>query len=119
VATIEIHAPMIITARLLPGVKLGEGFISLEPTERRGEFGKPVWKWYIDIPAGEFEGDDLMGWSDHRGMMGDLIAFLESAADGYPYTEGEELFPKPVVEWAKENADDLYFLREEIEELGD
>jgi len=112
----EIHPPMIITARLLPGIRIEDGFISLEPTKNRGEFGKPVWKWYADIPAGEFEGDELSGWGDHRGMMGDMLAFLSAAAESYPAGENADLFPAPVVEWAQHNSDELCFLREELEE---
>jgi hypothetical protein len=115
-ATMEIHAPMIITARLLPGIKIEDGFISLEPTQMRGEHGKPIWKWFVDIPAGEFEGSDLMGWGDHAGMMGDMLAFLEAAAESYPDGESADLFPKPVVEWAQQNADEISILRTEIEE---
>lgn len=105
-----IKSPMIITARLLPGIKVEDGFISLEPTEKRGEYGKPIWKWYVDIPAGEFEGDDLAGWGDHKGMMSDMLAFL-GASD---YTPG--LFPEPVVEWARQNTDELDMLSCELEE---
>lgn len=111
-----IKSPMIITARLLPGIKVEDGFISLEPTERRGEYGKPIWKWYVDIPAGEFEGNDLMGWGDHKGMMGDMLAFLGAAAESYPDGESTDLFPAPVAEWAQQNSDEISILSGELEE---
>lgn len=112
-----IMSPMIITARLLPGIKVEDGFISLEPTERRGEYGKPIWNWYVDIPAGEFEGTDLMGWGDHKAMMEDMLGFLGAAAESYPDGEHAELFPVAVVEWAHQNSDEISILACELEEV--
>jgi len=114
-ATIEIHEPMIITARLLPGVRIEDAFISVEPTGNRGEYGKPVWRWFIDLPDGEFKGDDLAGWGDHKAMMETLLAFLEAAAESYPDGENADLFPAPVVAWAHQNSDEISILRMELE----
>ncbi len=111
-----INSPMIITARLLPGIRVEDGFISLEPTERRGDYGKPIWKWFVDIPAGEFDGDDLSGWGDHRGMMESMLTFLGACADSYPDGESAALFPKPVAEWAQQNSDEISILSCELEE---
>lgn len=111
-----IKSPMIITARLLPGIKVEDGFISLEPTERCREYGKPIWKWYVDIPAGEFEGDDLAGWGDHKEMMASMLSFLGAAAESYPDGENADLFPPPVVEWAHQNSDEIAILSMDLEE---
>ena len=110
-----ITAPMIITARLLPGIKIEDGFISLEPTGRTGEHGKPIWKWFADIPAGEFEGSDLMGWGDHKGMMGDMLAFLVAAAESQPGGDSTDLFPMAVTKWARQNSDEISILSCELE----
>jgi len=114
-ADIEIHAPMIITPRLLPGVRIEDGFISVEPTERTGEYGKPIWNWYVDIPAGESFGSDLAGWGDHKAMMGTLLSFLGAAAEAYPDGENSDLFTTLIVEWAYQNSDEIAILRMELE----
>ncbi len=111
-----IKPPMIITARLLPGIKIEDGFVSLEPTDKRGEYKKPIWKWFVDIPAGEFEGDDLSGWGDHRVMMATMLTFLGAAAEAYPDGENANLFPVPVAEWAQQNSDEISIFAYELEE---
>jgi len=112
---IEIQPPMIITPRLLPGVKIEDGFISIEKTEKTEGRGKPIWRWFVDIPEGEFTRDDLAGCEGHRGMMESMLAFLEAAAESYPDGENADLFPIPVVEWAQHNSDEICMIRTEIE----
>jgi hypothetical protein len=111
-------ADVIITARLLPGVKIGDGFISVEPLD--AVRGRPMWKWYIDLPDGRgFTGADLGGPRDAgdalASMMGFLSAAVESAryerATGHP-GECSALFPAPVVEWAEQHEYGLIDLEE-------
>jgi hypothetical protein len=110
---------MIISARLLPGLKVEDGFISLEPAGGHDHLGKPLWKWYIDIPDGEFEGADLAGWGDHREMMRSMLSFLGAAAESYPDGENANLFPPKVTEWAYQNSDEISILSCELEEKED
>ena len=124
-----IKEPCIITPRLLPGLKLGEAFVSIEYSDRPGDNGRDRYRWHIDLPEGEFSDDDLQsgcqGGSLAEGLSS-LLSFLTAAAESYRYRErtgregeNEDLFPAEVVAWAADNADDLSMLHCEIEEAGE
>lgn len=121
----RLHKPFEITSRLLPGLRVADGTLALELSGERPD-GKPIWGWYIDIPAGEFYGRDLCGWGGTQNMFGSLLAFLSAAAESYAYhmrtgrdSDNTDLFPAEVVEWAYQNSDELEALRFEIEESGE
>ncbi len=83
--TTEIHPPMIITARLLPGIRIGDAFISIEPLPQRDHEGRIVVRYFIDAPGMEHTDCDLRTgcgekW-DHRKVMGTLLSFLGAAAE--------------------------------------
>ncbi len=118
-----LHNPFTISPRLLPALQIGDGTISLETTGKTGEYGKPRWRWYIDIPAGEFTDDDFCGWGDAQQMFAALLDFLRAAAESYAYKlrtghsgDNADLFPEPVVAWADQHSDELSLLAVEIEE---
>ncbi len=124
-----INEPCIITPRLLPGLKLGEAFISIEYSSRPGDDGRDRYRWHIDLPEGEFSDDDLQsgcqGGSLTEGLSS-LLSFLTAAAESYSYRErtgregeNEDLFPAAVVAWAADNSDDLSSLQCAIEEAGE
>lgn len=54
----EINAPCIITARLLPGIKIGDSTISIS-TGPRGLDGRTIYTYHIDTPTWSYTGDDL------------------------------------------------------------
>lgn len=122
-----INEPCVITSRLLPGVRVGQGEdageVSIEYAKRDGRDGRARYQWHIDIAAGEFSGDDLQsgcgGGSLQEGLES-LLSFLGAAAESCRYKgmEGENanLFPQPVVEWACQNSDELGTLACELEE---
>ena len=113
---LTLHKPFEISARLLPAISVGDGTLSLE------HLGGRQWRWYADIPAGEFQGDDLQAGASHntQRVFADLLCFLATAADSYRYSgwEGEhaDLFPQPVVLWAAEQGDDIDDLVLQVEE---
>lgn len=111
-----LHPPTMITARLLPGVRVGNAFVSLEPTCNTDSRGATKWRWYIDIGNREFQGDDLSGWGGTQEMLENLLAFLGAAAESFPNGENADLSPAPVVEWAHQNSDELSMLACELEE---
>lgn len=127
-SSMRLHPPFIITSRLLPGVQISDGTISIEYSDRPGKQGRDRYKYYIDAPGIEYENDDLQsgggGGSLQRGM-GDLLTFLGAAAESYSYRmrskrdepgESEDLFPPEVVKWAATNDDEISMIGMEIEE---
>ena len=122
----KINPPFIITPRLLPGLKIGDGFISLEYDGESG--GRTRYRHHIDIKAGEFSDNDLksgVGGGDLQEGFRSLLSFLGAAIESYRYRkcvytnnpdDNMTLFPKEVVEWAYQHSDTLQMLELEIEE---
>ena len=121
-----LHHPLIITARLMPGVAVGGAFISLGMGPRNGE-GRTVYQCWLDLPDGtEHEITDLRsgrGGGDIQDGIASLLSFLRAAVEsrywrvrtGHKGTT-EYLFPPAVVDWATENSDELAMLACELEE---
>jgi hypothetical protein len=115
--------PIIITARLLPGLRLGDGFISIEYAGLSSD-GRQVYRYYIDIPAGEFQGRDLksgVGGGTLQEGLESLLDFLDAAAESYEYRlhsgregENEGLFERAVAEWAYRNSSEIEDLCEQL-----
>ena len=112
----KLHDPFIITARLLPGVKVGDGYISIEYGGTTDD-NRTRYRYQIDTPEIEHTDNDLKsgggGGSLQEGMAS-LLSFLDAAAESYDYHlrtgsagENEDLFPKNVVEWAYQNRDEI------------
>ena len=107
---ILLSDPFIISARLLPALKVGDGTLSLASAswndERRLEFG-----FYLDTPDFEYFDDNLQsgcGGCEMVEAFENFLGFLEAAVESYCYEQrhlgakGENtgLFPLHVVEWA-------------------
>ena len=125
----KLHSPFIITARLLPGLKVGDGFISLEYDGETN--GRQRYRYHIDIPAGNFSDNELksgVGGGSLQHGFASLLSFLGAAAESYRYNNYEwtddhdsncSLFPKEVVEWAYHYDDEITMLAIEIEESSE
>lgn len=115
---------VLITPRLLPGIQVSGAWISLEPVNRQDGMGKPLWRWYVDLPDGtEHSGKDLAGWGDAGEMLASLVGFLGACGESVAYGrrsgrkgELEDLFPPAVAEWADGASDELATLGCELEE---
>lgn len=124
-----LHAPFMISSRLMPAVEVGGAVISLGNGPRNAE-GRTVYGCWIDLPDGQsFEITDLCSGCGGGGVqegMGNLLGFLSAAAESYQYAErhgkdgmtGEnsDLFERPIVEWAAQHSDEIGCLCFEIEE---
>lgn len=124
----NLHKPFEIGSRLLPSLHVGDGWLSLDAVGCKDN--RMVYRWYVDIPAGEFSETDLESPYLRKGdaandqeAFGSLLAFLIAVADGLDYetrtgreSENTDLFPRPVVEWAQQHSNELESLREDIEE---
>jgi hypothetical protein len=125
---LKLRRPFFINSRLLPALTVGDGEISLE---RAGhDRGRAVYRWHVDIPAGEFSDADLSSGacrdSGLQAMFLSLLSFLSACGESYASTlrtgrKGEhlDLFPTPVAEWAYVNDSELAALGLEIEETPD
>lgn len=124
-----LHDPFIITARLLPGLRIGEGdFISIEYLRRSKGF-RTAYRVTFDIAGKEYTDDTLksgcQGGTLQQGMAS-LLSFLGAAAESYAYGlrtgcagENANLFDASIVEWAHQNSDEISLLAVEIEETPD
>lgn len=124
-----LHHPFEISPRLLPALRVGGAFISIEYSDRPGDDGRVRYQWYIDLDAGEeFSGDDLQsgcqGGSLQQGMES-LLSFLGAAAESYrskmdwdkiTLDDNASLFPRPILRWAYQNSGEIAMLQFEIEE---
>lgn len=124
----RLQAPVIITARLMAGVKVGDdAFISIEYAGNDRD-GRNIYRYYIDAPSANFSvvNNDIKGWGGLQEGLESLLSFLGAAAESYDYakrmgkelsdTENGELFPANVTEWAYMNDSELSQLRLELEE---
>ena len=105
----DIHPPFIITARLLPGLHIGNSFISIETGQRNHE-GRTCFVVYIDAPGMEYRDDTLKSGrfgGTHLEAMRDFIAFLSACAEASEDGDNYDLFPPHVREWARHNITDI------------
>ncbi len=124
-----LHPPFIITARLMAGLEVNDSWLSIEYDKQTDE-GRMQYKYCIDTPKFEHEGNDLRSGVGSGGIqegMNDLLCFLLSDAEHYEYLqrmpeydtdEDDYRFPANVAQWAFENQDELSMLQSEIEEEG-
>lgn len=122
-----IHEPCVITPRLLPGLRVGDGFISVEylgEVDRRGALyasvgwtigDVPRFRYYIDTPEFEYEDTDLSGWDGLNGALTALTSFLLAAIEAYGYEQwsgrkcdNSDLFPEHVLGWISQYREELY-----------
>lgn len=121
----QLQYPVIITPRLLPGVRVGGGFVSIEYA---GESeGRQVYRYHIDLGKGKgYTAADIksgVGGGDLRSGLESLLSFLGACAESYRYAgengENSDLFPKRIAEWAMQNSDEITMAGIEIEETPD
>lgn len=110
-----LTSPLIITPRLLPGLKIADSFISIKHGGHK--HGRYYYYYWIDIPQFSYGGRDL---SSHKHDLQDallsLLNFLSSAAEAYLGSEAFESFPEKISEWAYNHSDDIALLIHELEE---
>ncbi len=114
--TLHISEPYLITARLLPGVKIGDGYVSIE-THPRGPDGRTRYRYHIDTPSLEHTGDDLQSGfqgGDYQDGMESLLSFMDAAAERSDETAAD-LFPLPVVEWIRQHSDEIAYMLSDLE----
>lgn len=122
----QLTNPIIITSRLLPGVRIGDVEISLRYAGQAGRDGRTRYRYFIDGPDFEHSDNDLQSGCQGGGLqegLESLLTFLGAAAESYGYRlrtqcqgENEDLFPAEVVQWAYQHNDEISMLALELEE---
>lgn len=114
-ATETLCQPAFISSRLAAAVSVAGATISIEPTGGRDNYGKPEWRWFLDLPDGaEHSGAELWGWGGSAEMLETLLSFMSACGESLNYGrrtgragENAELFPAPVAEWCAANEDEI------------
>ncbi len=130
-----LHDPFIISARLLPAVKVGGATISIGFCPKNTGDGRARYDCYIDFdekPDGgkkEYHDRNLkfgVGGGSIKNGFASFLCFLGAAAESRSYRErtgrqgeNEDIFPAWVVEWAQQHSDEISMLQFEIEEGKD
>ena len=121
----KLQAPVIITPRLMPGVRVADSFVSIE-CDNYTRDGRQAYRYHIDTPTFEYSGGDLksgVGNGTLQSGLASLLAFLGAAAEAYSYTmrtgresDNSDLFPAHVTEWAYQHSDELSMIGCELDE---
>lgn len=133
-STYTLTAPMIITSRLMPGARISDSVISIEPVIWDG--AGYTCAYYIDGPDGPIysaqdisvaliAGESLEVDGPRKGLA-TLLSFLGAAAEEYrsgmahrgdaPYVPADGwLFDEVTSEWAYMMSDEIDMLKEELE----
>lgn len=99
----KLHHPFIISARLLPAIKIGEATLSLD-----GDM-----TFWLDTPEFEHHEKTLrpgaMGWRSRVEPFEILLCFLSAAAQAmrYEFSDNKDLFPEHVMAWCADNASEI------------
>ena len=122
---ITLTAPMIISARLLPAVRMGDSTVSIEAISHDPD-GRINWQFFIDKPNEHgltYRGEGLSTHHGVRESMGDLLSFLQHFGESARRWEidgdddGDDLpVPTHVARWCEAHQDEMSMIRLEIEE---
>lgn len=122
----KLSEPLLITPRLMPGVRIGDAFISIEYSRRPGRGGRMRYRYYIDAPGFEHTDDDLQSGAQGGSLVDglkSLLSFLSACAESRRYGrahgiqgENADLFPDPIGEWAEANQDEIDMMGFAIDE---
>lgn len=123
---LTLRAPVMICPNLMAGVQIGDGYVTIEYSNRHGSEHRTRYRYVILAPGIEdVEGDDLQSGNhraDLRGGLESLLdflgAFAEASRPGREKYKGDnsDLFPKRLAEWAYRHSDELALARLEVEE---
>ncbi|MBF9135289.1 hypothetical protein I0C86_41295 [Plantactinospora sp. S1510] len=128
-----LRHPMIITASLVPGIRVSDGEIRVEAVGQEPN-GRTHFRYVIETPNGRYEspktGREVVNGREVPSLtvaplagetLGDLAARAASLLCEELASEESDLgwLPRSVQEWARDNMCDLYVAYEELEALRD
>jgi hypothetical protein len=120
----KLHAPFIIGARLLPALRIGDAFLSLEGmTEVNVSTGKLRMRrmcpaFILDIGSQEYRIDDMQsGAGGFRSVVEPfemLLSFMSACAESIQYRQrtghggdNADLFAPAVAQWCADNSSEI------------
>lgn len=114
-----LERPLIISARLLPAVKVGSDVLSVQFDE-----ASKSWKFYVDTNGKELSDDGLRGrFSDVREVFACLFDFMLACAESVRFEkysgqkgENSESFSPEIVDWIVANETQIEYLQFELSE---
>jgi hypothetical protein len=116
----QVTEPLIITSRLLPGIKVGACTISLKPGKVTGH--RQQWTGIFDLKRQftvHVKDYECLRGRSLRNVCADWIGFLHAFAEAVdPKSENHDLFPIKLRPWAEANEDELSLLSAELSEEG-
>lgn len=112
-----LKPPFIIGARLLPALKIGDSYLSMEVGDNGIVF-------YLDTPDQEFEIHGFRPglWMSTQGCFESILSFMlaaseaQAAVDNGRFSDNADIFEPPVMCWCQENAEEIGGLLFELEE---
>lgn len=109
----KLTHPVIITARLLPGVQIGKSYLSIEWAKD----GTRAYTIYLDTPDFEYSDSHIRPGAGKATLQQGLeaaLSFLEACGEAYRYkmstgieSENYTLYPEHVAEWAYIHSDEI------------
>ena len=125
IETMKLNPPFEISPRLLPAVRVGSAFVSIEFAGQTSD-GRARYCYHIDTPDWEYTGADLKsgaGGGSLESGMESILYFLSACGEAVAYSqrtgresENADLFPPHVAQWCYQNSDELSLLQFEISE---
>jgi hypothetical protein len=121
---LTLHHPLQISPRLLPGLRIGDDWLTVAPLGRVGHHNRILWIWRLDIAGQEYSGTDLSTGvgtindeAGYRAALGAMLSFLSAGAEAYRYgpRDDGELFEEAVLAWADQHDDELGMLSFDLE----
>lgn len=109
-----LHPPFIISARLLPALKIGESYLSWDGED-----------FFIDAPDFQYVIDDFGPGpgADTEECFRAILSFLAASVESRKYRErtgrtgeNEDLFPVHIVDWAVDHSSEIECLMCDLEE---
>jgi len=122
----KINSPCCITPRLLAGVKIGNGFISIDYADGCcTSDDRTRYRYWIDAPTFNHYGEDIESCAiggSLQGRLSDLLYFLVAVAESYAYLHSNgrrvdnlHLFQDTITQWAYHHSDELSSLAYELD----
>lgn len=121
-----LHKPFMISARLLPALKIGDAWLSLESIVARDERGRQRAIFILDLPDGASHRDDNLrsgcgGFLSPVEAFGAFLGYLDAFAEAVEFetrspfkSENSDLFPSFMQEWAVDNHYEISFASLEL-----
>ncbi len=115
----DLYPPFIISARLLPAVRIGDMTISVRTGPRNHE-GRTEYTMYFDRDSEEFARvEDIKSGcqgGDYKEGMSSLMSFLGAFAEAGEDGDNADLFPASMRPWVEAHSDEIACMGCDIDE---